>query len=53
MGNLKNQIPPEFYREELDKPVAATVGELRKKLAELPDDLPVELGFGIGWHSAG
>lgn len=48
MDNLKDQIPPEFYRGELDKPIAGTVGALREKLAELPADLPVEQGFGVG-----
>ena len=42
------KIPPKFYNESFDHPIALTVGELKAILDELPDDLPVESIFSEG-----
>jgi len=39
-------IPPKFYKGR-NHPTARTVGELKAALAELPDDLRVDIG-GFG-----
>lgn len=36
-----DEIPKKFYRGEKKKPVAKNVGQLKKLLEELPDDLPL------------
>lgn len=38
-------IPKKFYHGD-SQPCARTVGQLKKILAELPNDLPPEAGFG-------
>jgi len=38
-------IPRKYYKRD-KHPTARTVGELKAALAELPDDLRVEAGFG-------
>jgi len=38
---MKNKIPKKFYRGD-NKPRANTVGELKKIINELPDDLPLD-----------
>ena len=38
-------IPTKYYKGD-KHPTACTVGELKAALAELPDDLRVEAGFG-------
>jgi len=39
-------IDPKFYMGDITQPIAETVGELKAILQELPDDLPIEFGFG-------
>jgi hypothetical protein len=38
------KIPKKFYHGD-NQPVAETVGQLKKLLAELPDHLPIKAGF--------
>lgn len=40
------EIPTKFYKANERQPTAATVGELKQILDELPDTLRVEVGFG-------
>lgn len=40
--NLKSKIRGEFYKGDLDRPIAETVGELINLLLELPEDLPID-----------
>lgn len=42
-----SDIPDEFYKSEVPRPVARTVKEFKEHLAKLPDDLRVEMGFGV------
>lgn len=43
------KISEKFYKDGVKpKPIAYDVGGLKKLLDELPDDLPIELGFGEG-----
>lgn len=37
-----NEIPEPFYRDEAGVVLAYTVGELKKALNALPDDLPID-----------
>lgn len=39
------KIPQKFWKGE-NQPIAENVGELKKILSELPDELPIERGFG-------
>lgn len=39
-------IPLKFYSAEHEAPKASTVGDLKAILAELPDDLRIDMGFG-------
>lgn len=39
-------IPRKFYKVGIPRPTARTVGQLKAILAELPDELRVEAGFG-------
>lgn len=44
MANFKQSVPVEFYNKRLSKkplPTVVNVGELKRRLAELPDELPV------------
>lgn len=41
-------IPKKFYHADEEHPIALTVGELKKVLAELPDTLFIQQGFGEG-----
>lgn len=43
--DFKKIIPEEFYRGD-NMPVVHNVGELKEQLSRLPDDLPLEAGFG-------
>ena len=50
---VRKDLPKKFYREvdETGYPVLAhTVGELKKVLEELPDDIPIHQGFEKGVH---
>ncbi|MDP1930922.1 MAG: hypothetical protein Q8L60_05655 [Gammaproteobacteria bacterium] len=44
----KKIIPKKFYKGDLQKPVAFTVGELKAILQELPDELPIQSEFAGG-----
>lgn len=44
-GGLAIMIPEKFYLDKLEQPIASTVGELKKALSELPDDLRVTSGW--------
>jgi len=46
--SLKDTIPECYYKGDAEKPHAATVGELKQLLGQLPDDLPIMQGFGQG-----
>ena len=47
--NKNMTIAEKFYKDGAKpKPIAYDVGELKKLLSELPDDLPIELSFGEG-----
>ena len=39
-------VPLKFYSAEHEAPKASTVGKLKAILAELPDDLRIDMGFG-------
>ncbi|MGO1500795.1 MAG: hypothetical protein ACTHWH_05880 [Marinobacter sp.] len=48
MNNLKDAIESDFYKGDMDKPIASDVGELIEQLKRLPRHLPVNHGFGEG-----
>jgi hypothetical protein len=39
-------IPKKYYKSCEEHPTASSVGELKSLLAELPDNLPIESGWG-------
>lgn len=41
---MKDKIPACFYKSG-NHPTVGTVGELKKQLARLPDDLRIQTGF--------
>lgn len=43
--SLKDTIPECYYKGDAEKPHAATVGELKQLLGQLPDDLPIMQGW--------
>lgn len=43
---MKTSIPEEFYKGD-KHPVVRTVAQLKKQLSRLPDDLPIDHGFGV------
>ena len=50
---VRKDLPEKFYRKAdgTGYPVLAyTVGELKKVLEELPDDIPIQQGFEEGVH---
>lgn len=42
MSDRREEVPKQFYRGDMAKPVAQTVGELIDELSRLPSDLPVD-----------
>jgi hypothetical protein len=40
--NRTHEIPEPFYRDAAGIVVVLTVGELKKVIADLPDDLPID-----------
>lgn len=44
----KKEIPDKFYKGE-NQPIVETVGELKKALTELPDDLPIKSTWTDGF----
>lgn len=45
MTDYKKIIPKEYYKDDHEPVIVETVGELKKALEILPDDLPMETGF--------
>lgn len=43
--NWRRHVPAGFYRGD-DHPTVKTVGELRRELERLPEELPVRSAFG-------
>jgi len=45
---MAKKIGKEFYHGDKTRPVALTVGDLKKILDKLPDNLRIRHGFGHG-----
>ena len=45
---LKEVVPKEFYRGDMNKPMADDVGSLITELERLPKGMPIFQGFGEG-----
>lgn len=41
--DYSKEIDKKFYRGDQERPMAETVGELKKLLNELPDELPIDI----------
>ncbi len=45
---MENKIPKEYYKADLESPVAEDVGSLINLLNQLPSDLVIQQGWGEG-----
>ena len=39
------KIPQEYYKSDMCQPIVHNVAELKARLQELPDGMPIEIGF--------
>ena len=48
MNKFKDNTPAEFYRGEIERPMATQVSDLIWQLKKLPQDMLIKQGFGDG-----